>query len=291
MPACFQQASTCAGGTGGVREPAEQAVSAVTENTRAVVFLCRRKRRFNCFLACGRRGNDDRMIMRGVLVLVMWFLPAALFAEGALLAQARAPLFDTGLHQNAQTGGASLFTGAVGDSFFAPLPTRAVPLSQATGTAVQRLRSLIGQAESPRAGYDAVQHGARIKPAKPPSHMTLAEIFAWVEATPGQPHAIGRYQFIPETLTRVVQQVGARPRDRFTPALQDRLADVLLVDAGFPAFMAGQLSQDQFMNNLAAIWAGFPTTTGRSKYHGVAGNRATITLAQFRAEIAKIRPG
>lgn len=229
--------------------------------------------------------------MRCVLILVIWIWPAALFADAGLFGQARGPLFDTTAPQDGSNDGASLFTGATDGSFFAPLPARAIPPSRATSTAVQRLRYVIGQAESPRDGYDAVQHGARIRPAKPPTQMTLAEIFAWIEATPGQPHAIGRYQFIPDTLERVVAQVGARPHDRFTPAMQDRLADVLLADAGFATFMAGELSEQRFMNNLAAIWAGLPTSTGRSKYHGIAGNRATVTLAYFQAEIAKIRPG
>lgn len=229
--------------------------------------------------------------MRCILIWVMWIWPMALAADGGLFTQARGALFDTTASQDASNDGASLFAGATGDSLFAPLPARAVAPSRVTGTAVQRLRYIIGQAESPRAGYDAVQHGARIRPSKPPTQMTIAEIFDWIEATPGQPHAIGRYQFIPDTLARVVRQVGARPSDRFTPAMQDRLADVLLADAGFPAFMAGELSEQRFMNNLAAIWAGLPTSTGRSKYHGVAGNRATVTLAYFQAEIAKIRPG
>lgn len=215
-----------------------------------------------------------------------WAETASLLGAG--FDQGRGALFGTSAPAAPAQSAASLFAGRSDGTFFAP---RALVSPALGGTAVQRLRYLIGQAESPNAGYDAVQNGARIKPLKPPTHMTLAEIFAWIEATPGQPHAIGRYQFIPDTLARVVEQVGARPHDRFTPALQDRLADVLLADAGFAGFMAGQLSEDQFMNNLAAIWAGFPTTSGRSKYHGVAGNRATISLAQFRAEIAKIRPG
>lgn len=171
-------------------------------------------------------------------------------------------------------------------SFLAPLPR-----SGFNSDAVTHLRYIIGQAESPRAGYDAVQHGARIKPPKPPTQMTLGEVFAWIDATPGQPHAIGRYQFIPDTLRRVVAVVGASPNDRFSPAMQDRLADVLLADAGFDAFLAGYLPQDAFINNLAAIWAGLPTTNGMSRYHGIAGNRATVTLAYFREEIAKIAPG
>lgn len=191
--------------------------------------------------------------------------------------------------------GGSLFAGQAKGSLFAPYPVRVparmpVAVSRSSDSAVMRVRHIIGRAESPRAGYDAVQHGARIKPRKRPTQMTIGEIYDWISATPGQPHAIGRYQFIPDTLRRVVAETGARHSDVFTPSLQDKLADVLLADAGFARFRAGQISQEKFMNNLAAIWAGLPTTSGRSKYHGYAGNRATVTLAYFHAEIAKIAP-
>ena len=167
---------------------------------------------------------------------------------------------------------------------------RQPPTTAPASNAVHLIRNIIGQAESPRVGYDAVQHGAAIKPPKRPTDMTIGEIYDWIAATPGQPHAIGRYQFIPDTLRRVVTKVGAKRSDRFTPVLQDMLADVLLADAGFRDFVAGDLDQQKFMNNLAGIWAGLPTLSGRSKYHGVAGNWATITLAHFRSEVAKIHP-
>ncbi len=191
----------------------------------------------------------------------------------------------------------SLFIGAAKGSLLAPYPARIVPARSTPAiappiynTAVDRLRHVIGRAESPRAGYDAVQHGARVKPAKRPTQMTLGEIYDWIAATPGQPHAIGRYQFIPATLRRVATKTGARRSDQFSPQLQDQLADVLLEDAGLSKFMAGRLGTEAFINNLAAIWAGLPTTNGKSKYHGYAGNRATVTLAYFRSEIAKMRP-
>ncbi len=163
---------------------------------------------------------------------------------------------------------------------------RQPPTTAPASNAVHLIRNIIGQAESPRAGYDAVQHGAAIKPPKRPTDMSIGEIYDWIAATPGQPHAIGRYQFIPDTLRRVVTKVGAKRSDRFTPVLQDMLADVLLADAGFRDFVAGDLDQQKFMNNLAGIWAGLPTSSG----HGVAGNWATITLAHFRSEAAKIHP-
>ncbi|MEP2471629.1 MAG: hypothetical protein ABJH45_08720, partial [Paracoccaceae bacterium] len=74
------------------------------------------------------------------------------------------------------------------------------PLLGLHGRDVQVIHDLIEEAESRSHGYDAVQHGARVRPKRKPSQMTLAEIFTWIEQTPGQPHAIGRYQFIPPTL-------------------------------------------------------------------------------------------
>ena len=189
----------------------------------------------------------------------------------------------------------SLFIGRVGNSFFADRPTHEPAYADATANAqggpdVVQIRDLIGQAESRRDGYDAVQHGARIKPPKPPTQMTVAQIFAWIKDTPGQPHAIGRYQFIPKTLKRVVQKLGVDPALPFSPRMQDRLADVLLAEAGLHHVRTGKISRHRFMNNLAKIWAGLPNSSGKSHYDGHAGNKAAITWARFDAEMVKIYP-
>ncbi|MEJ6397608.1 hypothetical protein [Yoonia sp. 208BN28-4] len=196
--------------------------------------------------------------------------------------------------QVARTG--SLFAGSQTGSLFAPYPVRVSaprlmmgPLSVAQGGSdVEQLRHLISQAESRLHGYDAVQHGARVRPSKRPTDMTLGEIYDWIAATPGQPHAIGRYQFIPATLRNVAARAGAGDRLQFTPALQDRLADELLADAGFAAFRRGQLGRHDFMNNLAKIWAGLPNDTGASHYEGYAGNSAAITWAAFDTAMLRI---
>ena len=151
-----------------------------------------------------------------------------------------------------------------------------------------KLRSLIAAAEAGRKGYDAVQHGARIRPAKAPTRMTIAEIEAWIRATPGQPHAIGRYQMVPATLRSLVGRAGLSADTVFDARTQDRLAAYLLEDAGYNAFMAGQLGRNAFMDNLARIWAGLPTRSGRSHYHGYAGNAATITRAEFHRHMSAI---
>lgn len=189
----------------------------------------------------------------------------------------------------------SLFIGTSGTSLLAPYPERernhpaiVEPPTPRGSDRIVALRSLIADAEAGPLGYDAVQYGARIKPSKPPTQMTLAEIYAWINATPGQPHAIGRYQFIPSTLRALVNELGLDLDTRFSPAVQDQLSDLLLLDAGLAEFTAGQITRHKFMNNLAKIWAGLPNSTGRSHYHGYAGNHATISWGKFDQEMARI---
>ena len=195
-----------------------------------------------------------------------------------------APLFERG---ETRTGSASLF--APGAGFFAPFVPRG-PLAERAVGQIAQLLSLIAEAEAGPLGYDAVQYGATIKPPKAPTDMTLDEIFAWIDDTPGQPHAIGRYQFIPSTLGYLVEALEVPGTARFTPALQDRLAGVLLDQAGLEAFLAGALKREAFMEALAKIWAGLPVSTGKSYYQGYAGNKAVITWERFGAEMARIFP-
>lgn len=180
---------------------------------------------------------------------------------------------------------ASLFTGRSGTSLFRTLP-KAVG-----GDAVRRLMQLIASAEAGKAQYDAVQYAATIKPPKKPTQMTIGEIYKWIDETPGQQHAIGRYQFIPATLRRLVKHVGASRSDRFSPLLQDRLAHQLLEEAGLSQILAGEMSRHDFMHNLSKIWAGLPTSTGKSYYHGFAGNKAVLSWARFDEEMARLFPG
>lgn len=160
----------------------------------------------------------------------------------------------------------------------------------AGGEGLVKLRALIEHAESGTAGYDAWHGRARVPPPKPPSRMTLGEIRHWIAATPGQPHAIGRYQIIPSTLDMLIRRTGLPPETVFSAAVQDRMADLLIHDAGYAGFRAGRIPPERFMDNLARIWAGFPLGSGRSAYHGIAGNRATVTRAFFTGHMRQIFP-
>ncbi|KUP90644.1 lysozyme family protein [Tritonibacter horizontis] len=178
---------------------------------------------------------------------------------------------------------ASLFRGRSSGSLFASPPMVSIDVAE--------IMNVIAKAEAGKADYNAVQHGAKIKPPTAPTQMTLQQIYAWIKDTPGQPHAIGRYQFIPATLKRLASHQEVPLNRRFTPALQDQLAHQLIEEAGLSAFKAGEMTQVTFMNNLAKIWAGLPTSSGKSHYHNYAGNKATVTWANFKAQMDQIFSG
>jgi muramidase (phage lysozyme) len=91
-------------------------------------------------------------------------------------------------------------------------------------------------------------------------------------------------------LRRLIEKTGAKLSQRFDPKMQDQLADVLLAEAGLQKFRAGTLQRQAFMNNMAKIWAGLPTSNGKSHYDGYAGNKAMVTWARFDAVMARISP-
>ncbi|WP_299969352.1 hypothetical protein [uncultured Roseobacter sp.] len=185
--------------------------------------------------------------------------------------------------------GAMITSFALSGSEGSAKPSRAKPVRAALppGPEMDRLLSLIALAEV-REGYDSVNLRARIKPPGRPSTLTLGQIFDWIDATPGQQHAIGRYQKIPKTLGRLVRIAGLERDTRFDAATQDMLARILVSEAGWTQFKKNQISRETFMDNLAKIWAGLPLASGRSAYHGFAGNKATITRAEYAAHMEEI---
>lgn len=215
--------------------------------------------------------------------------------NGNALGATNGSLFTPVAATHARSGASSLFSDRQEGSLFAPYPTRDAPRQRVSrpgsyAAPVVKIRQIIESAESRKHGYDAVQFGARIRPGKRPTQMTIGEIYAWIDATPGQPHAIGRYQFIPTTLRRLVDLLALNEHDVFSPDIQDRLSDILLDEAGYGRFRAGKMTRHDFMNNLAKIWAGLPTSSGRSYYDGYAGNKASLTWEDFDAQMAQIFP-
>ena len=122
--------------------------------------------------------------------------------------------------------------------------------------------------------------------------LTLAEVRALQRRLVRQNggSAIGRYQIIDDTLDGLMLRMGLTGRERFTPALQDRMAMWLAREAGLEAWLSGALTDERFAANLARVWAGLPADgSGRSHYAGIAGNRAGVGWRTVVAALRQIR--
>ena len=122
--------------------------------------------------------------------------------------------------------------------------------------------------------------------------LTLAEVRALQRRLVRQNggSAIGRYQIIDDTLDGLVARMGLSASERFTPALQDRMAMHLAREAGLEAWLDGALSDEGFAARLARVWAGLPADqSGRSRYAGIQGNRAGIGWRALVTSLGRIR--
>ncbi len=89
--------------------------------------------------------------------------------------------------------------------------------------------------------------------------------------------AIGRYQLLDNTLDGLIDRMGLSGNERFTPALQDRMALQLARNAGMEGWIGGRIGDERFARNLSEIWAGLPRdASNESHYEGIQGNRATV---------------
>lgn len=166
--------------------------------------------------------------------------------------------------------------------------------SETTDGTDRALLDLIGGAEAPQ-GYDTVFHGSRVQPPQPVTSLTLDQVLEWQKASVAagsESSAVGRYQFIGDTLEGLKRNLGLSGDERFSAALQDRLALELLREAGLDQFKVdGDI--ERFGNSIAQIWAGLPQLTGDnaglSVYEGDGLNSATISLAAFASGLEGAR--
>ena len=147
-----------------------------------------------------------------------------------------------------------------------------------------RLLQLIGQIEAP-GGYDTVYYGARIKPPRPITQMTVGEVLAWQRNTVrggSVSSAAGRYQIIRPTLQGLVNKGAVSTNETFSAATQDRLGRHLLRETGY---RNGDTSTAT-ANRIAGVWAALPRLdgpgAGKSAYEGIAGNHALISANTYR---------
>lgn len=98
--------------------------------------------------------------------------------------------------------------------------------------------------------------------------------------------ALGRYQIIRTTLRATREQLSLTGKELYDAEMQDRLGCYLLGLRGIDKYLAGRLSEDTLMANLAHEWASLPLPSGKGAYDG---QRAAVTPAQVRAVLAEVR--
>lgn len=144
----------------------------------------------------------------------------------------------------------------------------------------QKLLDFIAQKESGAFGYNALVYGNGTPKTADLTNMTLQEVFDYQSGMISRGHAssaVGRYQFINETLREFAKKAGVSSSEKFTPEVQDRIAGALLDQVGYQKLISGKMTMEDFQNRLAGRWASLPRTDGTSQYAGKNGNKVLTT--------------
>ncbi len=156
-----------------------------------------------------------------------------------------------------------------------PLP----PLKQdaVTQGKVGKLLDFIARYES-GGNYEIILGGKTIKGL---TSATLNDVFQLQDAMRAkgmESTAVGRYQYIKSTLEGTAKQMGLDPSKAvFDEKTQDAIATHTLRSVGLDQWLAGTMDDGTFLNKVARIWAGIPTTSGKSFYDKVGSNKAGTT--------------
>lgn len=165
-------------------------------------------------------------------------------------------------------------------------------ISNAEGTGPDAVKASGGKF---RSGYD-VTFGNNVygAPPKPISEMTLDELDKYQDqvlhhSSNNHPAApMGTYQIVQTTLRGLRRNMKLSGEERFTPELQDRMAQELVRENGLRAYSAGRITPDKFQDGLATQWDSIADpVTGRTKH----GGRLGMTTEQAQALISGFSRG
>lgn len=98
--------------------------------------------------------------------------------------------------------------------------------------------------------------------------------------------ALGRYQIVRTTLRTIRKTLKLPATALFDADMQDRCACYLLGLRGIDKYLAGRLSEDTLIDNLAREWASLPTISGKGAY---AGQSAAVKLDRVRQVLADVK--
>ena len=144
-----------------------------------------------------------------------------------------------------------------------------------------KLLNTIGGIESNNQ-YD-IQYGGKRNPDL--LNMTIDEVLQYQQGMKTS-SAVGRYQFINKTLNDLVSQGYVTSDTKFTPETQDMLATKLLERRGLNKYLRGELTSNEFADNLSKEWAALPYNTNKSYYDKDGINKALISREDFMSLFA-----
>lgn len=172
-------------------------------------------------------------------------------------------------------------------------PVQMPPLSQDSVTQgkVGDILNFIARYES-RGNYNIVLGGKTVPEL---TKMTLNQIYDYQRQMVqggSESSAVGRYQYIRKTLVNTAAQMGVDPATAvFDKKTQDAIATFTLRSIGLDKWLSGQMDDGDFLNRVAKIWAGIPTTTGISAYQGVGSNKAGTSSQNALTALQNIKTG
>ena len=150
------------------------------------------------------------------------------------------------------------------------------------------LLAIIRQGESGPDGYNAINQGtagdtpggSEAMLGKPLTEMTVQEV---MDQQKGDAYAVGAYQFIPETLGRLVETYNIDTSQPFSQELQDELAVSFISELpAFKTFISEGGDPAPLMKALSNVFAAVPDAEGNNPLGSVGGNKVTVDVDTFR---------
>lgn len=121
-----------------------------------------------------------------------------------------------------------------------------------------------------------------------PTTMSVNEVLEWGENRDFS--AFGKYQIINKTLAGLKKSMGLTGDEPMDEAMQDRMAYALLEGRGYDDYLAGEIDDATFMENLSKEWAALPRDgSGLSYYDGDGVNKAHVPPATILAAMRMTR--
>lgn len=133
--------------------------------------------------------------------------------------------------------------------------------------------------------------------------MTIDEVLDWQKkfVNAGSPSsAVGRFQIIRKTLKDLKKKMKLSGDELFSPEMQDAMFVQLLKRRKYDKWVDGEISDEEFGNNIAKEWASFPVLTdmkgskrnvkvGESYYAADGLNKALISPADVHKALSAHR--